>query len=312
MPSRRVIETAAFFVIAAALHVSAAALILPEQVKRGAPQDAPPAALAAGSTDMQELVAQWDAPPALDPEPVQPEQIQPPVDETADVTPQPMPQPEPPAMTQPDPLPQPEAVARPNLPPPPEAPRVEIARENLPELRSFEPPEIKAEPALTLSASARPERRPAKPEPKRQVARKQPAKPRAQPQKRTTAQKQQQSAAASRAGQGGQAKATRSGGGGGGMSAKQRASLQAQWQAQISSCLLRSIARTSGGSGLRATLSIRMGRNGRVQAAQISGSSGNARVDREITRGAKRARCPAAPKALTKASYSFIQPISIR
>ncbi|MDB6177188.1 TonB family protein [Paracoccus sp. Z330] len=313
MPSRRAIETAGFFVIAAALHVSAAGLMLPDQVKRGAPQDAPPAALAAGSADIQELVAEWDAPPAAETESVQPEQTQPVVEDMPDTPPAPMPEPETVAMAQPTSLPQPEAAARPNLPPPPEAPPVEIDKADLPELRNFEPPEIEVEPALALSASERPAKRPSKPAPKRQVTKKEPAKPKqAQPQKRSTKQQTQQAAVPSRAGQGGQANASRSGGGGGGVSAQQRASIQAKWQAQISACLLRSIARTSGGSGLRATLSIRMGRNGRVQAAQVTGSSGNARVDREIARGAKRARCPAAPKALTQASYAFTQPVRIR
>lgn len=312
MPSRRALETAGFIFIAAALHVSAAGLMLPDQVMRGAPQDAPPAALAAGSVDIQEMVAEWDAPPSPEPEMAQPEQTQPPIEDTADATPEPMAQPEEMAMAQPAPLSEPQAAARPNLPPAPEAPQIEISEADLPELRSFEPPEIKVEPALELTQSARPERRPSKPEPRRQVAQPEPAKANPQPQRRKADKTPQQASPASTAGQGGQSRAARSGGGGGGLSANQRASLQAKWQAQISSCLLRSIARTSGGSGLRATLSIRMGRNGRVQAAQVTGSSGNARVDREIARGAKRARCPAAPKALTQASFAFTQPISIR
>ncbi|MBU3030009.1 TonB family protein [Paracoccus marinaquae] len=312
MARSRSLEIAGFVVIAAALHVSAAAVMLPEQMKRGAFYDAPPAVLAAGSVDMAGLVSEWDAPPEPTTEIVETTPPAPPVEEVQDEAPLSEQPPVVTAMAPPPALLPPETSAvRPNLPEPP-APQPEIVPPELPELQSFSPPEIV--PPLRLDASARPMQRPdPKPEPQREI-RKQ-AQPKAEPERqkaRTEAPRQPQAAAPSRAGQGGQSAASSSGGGGGGVSAKQRASMQAKWHAQISSCLLRSIARTSGGSGLRATLSVRVGRNGRVQAASVTGSSGQARIDREIARGAQRARCPAAPKELTDASYSFTQPISIR
>lgn len=309
MRSLRLWETAGFLVIAAALHVSAAAVLLPEQVRQGAPVAAPPAALAAGSAQIEDLVAEWDAPPSPEPEtsaltaPAPEDMTAPPL---SDQQPEPTVIAPPPALAAPDP-----ATLRPNLPPPPE-PQPRIVPPDLPELQAFSPPRITAEPALRLEASARPAQRPEKPEPRRQT------RPRAEPQdQRQPAARQQpaerrQAGTPTRAGQGGQSANSRAGGGGGGLSANQRASLQAQWQAQISTCLLRSIARTSGGSGLRATLAVQVGRNGRIQAAQITGSTGNARIDREIARGARRARCPAAPAQLTNASFAFTQPISIR
>lgn len=311
--SRR-FEIAGFVVIAASLHVSAAAVMLPEQIMRGAPEAAPPAALAAGSVDLAAMVSEWDAPPSPETETTDMAEPEPPVEEVTPPAVDEMPVVA--AMAPPPALAAPEtAVAQPNLPEPPE-PQPEIVPPELPELKSFSPPEIEVEPALTLEASARPLQRPEKPEPKREVRQREPEKPRQQakqqPQQKAGKQAQKgQGATSSRAGQGGTA-AGPSGGGGGGVSSAQRASMQAKWQSQISACLLRSIARTSGGKGLRATLAVQVGRNGRVQAAQVTGSSGNARVDSEIARGAKRARCPAAPKALTQSSYSFTQPIRIR
>ncbi|MGR3197445.1 MAG: hypothetical protein ACU0HS_00050 [Paracoccus sp. (in: a-proteobacteria)] len=63
MISRRTLETAGFFTIAAALHVSAAAIMLPEQLERGEPADAPPAALAAGGVEVQAMVEAWEPHP---------------------------------------------------------------------------------------------------------------------------------------------------------------------------------------------------------------------------------------------------------
>lgn len=313
MTQTRIMETAGFVLIAAALHVSAAAIMLPNAVQQGLAANAPAAALMAGSPEVEALVEAWEAEPEAETEIAPPDEMAAPPDAAPDLpevdvaaavaAPEP-----PPALSTPEPV-----AARPNLPPPPE-PQVEIVPPELPELRSFDPPKIEFDPALTLEASARPEQRPRRPEPQQQQVRR--TEPQPQQQRRAEPQQdqpRQRQAAAPPPGQGGQSAARSApGGGGGGVSASQRASLQAQWQQQISSCLMRNIARTSGGSGLRATLSIQIARNGRIQAAQVTGTSGNARVDREIARGAQRSRCPAAPAELTNASYAFTQPISIR
>lgn len=308
----RPIEAAGFVLIAAALHVSAAAIVMPDAVRQGLAADAPAAAtLLAGSPGIAALVEEWQTEAEVDLAPAEPpQQMAPPQDAPPDLPVTHAAGMEP-ASAGPRPeaasplVPPAAATARPNLPPPPQQPRIDLT--DLPELRSFDPPQIPLRQSLALAASVRPEQRPQRPEAPQPQAR------RAEPLPQQQQPRQQQAAPSGQAGQGGQA-ATRSAaqGGAGGVSASQRASLQARWQQQISACLMRSIAQTSGGSGLHATLGIRVARNGRVQSAQVTGSSGNARVDREIARGAQRARCPAAPPALTEASYAFSQPISIR
>lgn len=297
MSGIRIWETAGFVLIAAALHVSAAAVMLPETLRRGEALDAPSAALTAGSPDLAALVESWDTAPDAGTDVASPRLTDRPDDAPEPAPPEiAVPEIAAPAMAAPD-----EVSAPPNLPPPPEA-QPRIVPPQLPELRSSDPPVTHTPSALALDASARPEQRPLRSQPQVAQPRRQPD---AQPQPR-------QVAAPPRRGEAGQAAPRTAPAGGGGMSASQRASLAAQWQAQVSACLMRSIARTSGGAGLRGTLSIRIGRNGRVQEAQVTGSTGNARVDREIARGAQRARCPAAPAGLTDASHAFTQPISIR
>lgn len=305
---RRSWEIAGFVTIAAALHVSAAAMILTDPPAAGAPLNSAPAPISAGSGDMADLVNEWERPPEAEtatelqqPEDIAEPDIEPPAPEEPTVTA---------AMQPPQPIaPQP-SPAQPNLPEPPEPQPASVDPE-LPELQSFEPPQIDAEPTLALQASDRPQRRPQRPdpEPRREVQREQP-----QRQQQPARQAAEPRQATQGGGAGGTATQRSSGGGGGGsgLTAGQRASLMARWQGQLSSCLLRSIARTSGASGARGTIAFTIGRNGRVQGARVTGSTGNARVDREIARGAQRARCPAAPAGLTEASYSFAQPFSIR
>lgn len=296
------LETAGFFTIAAALHVSAAAILLPDQVQRGAVAEAPPAALAAGGEEIRAMVSDWERPPEVqkmadlaEPEPM-PE-------------PQPQPQPQPDDLTQVAPIPQPQMIApapdlaRPNLPEPPPPPRIAPAQLDLPDLQEFAPPQIETDPALTLEASARPDPRPKRRQP--------------EPQARKSERQRQPAPAAAppaqAAGQGGQAKARRPGGGGGGASAATRASALAQWSAQIQTCLARQLSRVSGGRGGRVAVNISVGRDGRVQGAALAGGTGDARVDAQVLRGIQRVRsCPAAPAALTDPSYTFQQPFTIR
>lgn len=284
----RVWEIAGFITIAAALHVSAAALMMPQSSPAGAisADVGPPAALSAGSEALADLVAEWEAPPeiamaapiAAPVEPEQPVLVEPSTD-----------------LAMPEPVPTPE---------PPVTPVAPV----LPDLESFTPPEFEAaEPALALAASDRPQRRPeAKPEPQ----------PRAQSRAEAPKKTAQPAARSQPAGQGGaagqqQARRSSGGGGGGGASPQQQANAEARWKGQLAACLSRSIGRPSGARGARMAVAVTIARNGRIQAVSVAASSGNPRVDQEVMRGAKRARCPAAPSILSRAQYSIVQPISI-
>lgn len=304
MITRRALETAGFFTIAAALHVSAAAIMLPEQLERGEPLEAPPAALAAGGLEVQAMVEAWDNVPEVEkpadlPQPPPTAEL-----ELAPVAPETLPETQlalapPPPMSLPDPAP-----ARPNLPEPPPPPRIDPAQLDLPELQELTPPQIA--PPLALAASARPERRPerraAKPEPDPQPRRQQQAAER-QPAPAPSPQQ---------AGQGGQSRAS-SAGGGGGISDRQRASLMSQWGGQIRSCINRR-ARAPRGlrEGGQAVLALTIGRDGAVRGVGLAASSGQPALDQAATDAARRAgRCPAAPAGLNDASYSFELPISL-
>lgn len=305
MAQRRVLETAGFITIAAALHVSAAAILMPEQLQRGEMGDLGPTALAAGGVEVQSMVSQWENTP----------EIATPTDLAQPETPpemQPMPQPEPVEITAPPEAPPaltaPEMpMAAPNLP---EAPRIEAADLNLPEIQRFDPPEIAVEPALTLEASARPERRPdrSRPEPQQQRA-----EPRQRAPEAPVRQQAQSQPPAQQAGQGGSAPTSNSGGGGaGGISENQRANLMTQWGGQIRNCISRRADTPRGVREARVVLALSVGRDGTIQNIALAGSSGRADVDQAIVRAAQRAgRCPAAPSGLTDARYSFQLPIAV-
>ena len=306
MFSRRTLETAGFFTIAAALHVSAAAFLLPDQLQQGKAVPAPastPATLAAGGVEVQAMVEDWETPPDTE---IATEMTQPEVETATDDLPTPediTPQ----LAALPDMAPPEASNARPNLPPPPPAPRIDPATLDLPELQEMTPPEIL--PDTALAASERPDRKPARPKP--QPARQQPARQQAAP-TRTAEPARTQPAAPQRAGQGGQSARSNQGGGGGGVSAQTRASLTQQWGAQINACLARQLSRVTGARGARAVINVRVARNGRVQSASVAGSTGNPRVDQEVLRAVQRTRsCPAAPAQLTDASYGFQQPFTI-
>lgn len=212
-----------------------------------------------------------------------------------------------------DPKPRPDPAARPE----PAADPVE-----LPPLMELEPlddigqlfappPALDVPPDLALNRSSRPERRPDReppPEPRQQ----RPSEPRREAQPQQAAPRREAPAAAAqpqarRTDQGQPAAAGRSG-----TSPQQRARDEAGWKQQVGLCLLRSASRVSGARGSRGVVNLVIARNGRVQSAALSGSTGNARVDREITRAFGRARCPAAPPSLTQAAYNFQQPFAIR
>lgn len=299
MPSRRILETSGFIIVAASLHVALAAVVLSDGSAPGALSATPVAAVAAGSGELQEMIAGWDAPPIAEetPEFSQPEapqetEVEPPVtDEQPAVAALPVPAP---VSVAPEVSP-----VRPNLPEPPE-PQPVVAEPELPELQNFSPPEIKVDPALVLTASEHPQRRPDKPKPEPETRRK--AEPTPEPARQQQAQPQQ-----SRAASGG-------GGGGSGTSAAQQASLESQWASQLVSCISRrarapSSIRQSG----QVTLRLQISRNGTVQGVSLSASSGVAALDQVAIRAAQGVgRCPAAPAELTKASYLFSLPIHLQ
>ncbi|WP_103172388.1 TonB family protein [Paracoccus sp. SY] len=218
------------------------------------------------------------------------------------------PEPQPEAEPEPEPEPEPEEVAEPlDLPPLPELEPLDDMAELFPPA----PPELETPPEVVLNSSARPQRRPERqPEPQRQAEprreeRRKPEQQRqAEPRQEQAAPQQQQ---ARRAEQGQQNATGRTG-----VSPQQRARDEASWQQQIGACVARSISRVSGARGAQVTVSLTIARNGRVQSAALAASTGNARVDREITRAMGRARCPSAPSSMTSASYPFIQPIAIQ
>lgn len=206
------------------------------------------------------------------------------------------------AETRPQPEPEPEDVAEPlELPPL----RQLEPLDDMAELFPPAPPDLEAPPQAALTASVRPERRP-----ERQVEPRRDERREAGRQRRAEPGPQQQPALqqpARRAPQGEQGGTGRSG-----ISTQQRNRDEASWQRQVGACILRSASRVSGAKGARSAVALVIARNGRVQSASLTASTGNARVDREITRAMGRARCPAAPPGLTGATYDFVQPFTIR
>ncbi|MFN3278784.1 MAG: cell envelope integrity protein TolA [Paracoccus hibiscisoli] len=292
MVSRRVLETAGVFTIAAALHVSAAVMMLPQEAQRGAGAGSAPAQVAAGGEAVQAMVADWESPPEIAmPQPMTP-QAEPPDMPMAAAVPPAMPAP---AMPTP-PMPAPEApAAMPNLPPPRAVPDVEPASQ------------------LALDASSRPQARPERrapptSEPQREARPRDPA-----PAEAVRGDRDQQ---AQRGGQGGSAAQTREAGGGGGASASaaQRDNAMAQWSGRIQSCIGRraSAPRNARGQGT-VLLALTVGRDGTIRGVGVAGSSGDAVMDQAAVTAAQRARrCPAAPGALTEAAYPFHLPITLR
>lgn len=300
MTSRRVLETAGVFTIAAALHVSAAVMLLPQEAQRGAGAAPVPAQLAAGGQAMEEMVATWEAPPEIatpapPPPPAAVAEAPPLVVAAAPPTVAP------PAMPAPA-LPRPDAgAALPNLPPPPEA-EPEAA------------PEERAESRLALEASSRPQARPERrappaPAPQREARPRDPA-----PAEARQGDRDQRAQQAGQGGSAAQSRQAAGGGGGSAASAAQRDSAMAQWSARIQSCIGRraSAPRNARGQGT-VLLSLTVGRDGAIRGVGIAGSSGNAAMDQAAVTAAQRAgRCPAAPAALTEAAYPFHLPITLR
>lgn len=298
-------EIAGFVTIAAALHVAAAAIVMPERIAMGAAFTAPPAPVAAGSGRMSELVEQWENPPetAEEPEMTEPEEMAEPEIEqpTPDRAPERAPEtPQVPAAPE-------LSAAKPNLPEPPE-PQPEPVKPELPELQRFEPPEIKSE--LALDTSERPGQKPPKPEPEPEpepeVAREaEPA-----PQRQAA----QPEPASQGGGAGGDSSSRSAGGGSSGVSEQQRASLEKQWHSQLGGCIISGARRAKTSYEGQLRISVSIAPNGAIQSVAPASSSGNTKDDQAVVQAIQRVgRCPAAPAAAgVTAPASFLLPIQIR
>ncbi|WP_207100291.1 energy transducer TonB [Paracoccus shandongensis] len=250
--------------------------------------------------------AEAAAPPGL-PEPVFIDLA--PAEETAEETVAPAEEPveevaEEPVAPEPQPEPEPEKIVEPlDLPPLPQLEPLDDMAELFPPA----PPELETPPAVVLNTSARPQRRPERePEPQRQAEPRREPEPQrqAEPRRQEQPARQKQARRVEQGQQGATGKT--------GVSAQQLARDEASWKQQVGVCLLRSASRVSGASGARSTVALVIARNGRVQSASLTASTGNPRVDREISRAMGRARCPAAPSSLTKTAYQFVQPFAIQ
>ncbi|TRW96007.1 TonB family protein [Paracoccus sp. M683] len=309
----RFLGALAYLLLSVTLLLILTVLLKPGLVQGGQQKPAEDMPVTLASAQMAATVAAWEAPPQTAPMPEQP----------PEALPEPANLPEPPQIEPVQP-PEPE-LAQPDMPDP--VPAEVAPAMTLPPMRPqmtqqmtlpTAPPEIVS--ALLLSSSDRPAARPERRAPRAETK----AKPR-QPQRE--APRQQQAAAAPRQQpspqpqqQAAQPRSGGSGGGGGGTAAaaQQRAAanapqLTAQWGAQIRSCISRRArAPSSLRQGGQVALSLRVGRNGAIQAVGIAGSSGNPQLDQAVLQAAQRVgRCPAAPRGLENASYSFTLPIQM-
>ena len=159
-----------------------------------------------------------------------------------------------------------------------------------------------AAPRHAPTASLRPEPRPEKPAPRAATPRPAPAQPSAP----APAQRAQGSGTAPPAA----APARRSPAPAPGPSAATLRQAQAQWGGQIRQSVARA-QRYPGGTRARGivTLQISVAPSGSLRGVSVTGSSGDAALDRAAVSAARNARLPRAPNVLTKASYSFNLPL---
>lgn len=300
---RRMLEGLAYGVMATSLLLATSALLIDRQAlgAEQAPLSEQPIALA--SDTMAETIARWEAPPPAAPAPQELAAAQP---EAPPVAPQiETHQPSEPALPVAAPQPAP-AETSPQIALPPLRPAMTQALA-LPS----EAPEIPS--ALLLQHSDRPTARPARPapQPRRAEPQQQPA-PRqrqAQPsQQPAPAARQQAAPAAPQGGSSAGAPATQA------RPQVNTGQLMSQWAGQLSSCLNRRVrAPSSLRGGGQVMLSLQIGRNGAIQGVGVARSSGNPALDQAAVTAASRVgRCPAAPRGLDAASYSFQLPINLR
>lgn len=273
----RLLEPLVWLALAALLHLLAAALLIrPADTPAG--DQAAPVTLTMAAGETAALIASWETPPA--------------------------------AMSEPANLPSPPPEAAPEAPIP-QLPPMTMALPSSPPVMAPAPdvaPVIAS--ALLLQQSSRPEARPAR----RTAA---PAAPATrQPQQAARPSREAPAAAAPTAAapapqaSGGQAGSGQSRGDQGrGVNSQ---ALMGDWAAQISRCIARKArAPAAAARGGQVLLNLQIGRDGRVQGIGIAASSGNPARDQAAVDAARRAgRCPAAPRGLDQASFSFQLPIN--
>ena len=266
----RVLEGAVFLGLAASAHLG---LWVASPALQGAgsagDQGTEVVTVAAASAAQSAMVENWTRPPEVTesiPAAMRPERA-----ETA------------PQITAPAP-----DLARPALPAAPQLASPDAPA--LPQVDDAPPPQPLAKaPSPSQRPKARPDRTVATPKP---VASKSPA-----PSRQKTAAGASKSA---NAGQGGVAASQSA-------SPAQANALRARWGADIYAAVRRNMAYPRGSRDTGTTkLALTVARNGRLQGAQVVGSSGSAVLDRAALRAVKRAgRFSQAPEGLTQASYSF-------
>jgi protein TonB len=92
------------------------------------------------------------------------------------------------------------------------------------------------------------------------------------------------------------------------LSASQRQTLAAQWGAQVRSKIERRKRYPGGAGGASGTVRVRLtvGRDGSLRGLALAGSSGHRALDQAALRAVRAARrFPAAPRGLTRPSYTF-------
>lgn len=295
----RALEFGGFLVLAVVAHL-AVVLIGPRTQGVASSGQAGETAVSIQVSDGQiaDMVAQWETPPEV-PEPVE----APDMPETA-------------ALNEPElpPLEQPERPTAPAAPLAPAAPGLAVPQsDSLPDASVTAPPPPppvqRPDPELERLGETRPQVRPERPDPPKQQARREPA-PKKQAKKADKPKQAAASSAAQRAagqGQGanaGNARQTQAAT----LSAGQIQSLTARWGAQVRRQIERRKRYPSAARGASGTVTVRLtvGRNGSLQGVGLARSSGNAALDQAALRAVQSAgRFAAAPKGLTKASYTF-------
>lgn len=270
---RGVFEFTGFAGLALALHVAAFQSLPQGSESAGSGGDAL-VTMAAVSGSLADMVATWDAPPAV--AEVMPAALPMPVDDAADPLMMPNAATIPPAKASPRPV-------MPVNPAPEAALPLDATRSAAP------PPAPQAAAVPKVRPKARPAATPAKPKP---AAAQQAARP------ATTA-----------AGTGAaSAKGTRGPAETASLSSSARQSLMAEWGGKIRNRIDR--AKPRGGGRGSVTLVLMVGRGGDLQSVGIAASSGQAGVDQRAVQAVRAAgRLPAAPAGLTEASYTFRLPI---
>ncbi|SPF78367.1 TonB family protein [Pseudoprimorskyibacter insulae] len=217
----------------------------------------------------------------------------------------------PPAPTAPEPVS--EAMGLPPAPPPlvnDKLPTQALAMMAAPQASPYAPSidtsTAEPQPVAAPATSPRPVARPApKPKPATKPApQKNATKPKAKPSAPQPAQK------ATGAGKTATASAGTAKTAASGPSKAERQNAMAKWGGQIRSRIARA-QRYPGGTRAQGTVKLRItvSRGGKLMAATITGSSGDAALDKAALKAVRAARLPAAPKALNNASYDFNLPL---